>query len=168
MIRLSVEAINAKASYQVVEDARNGIFRFYSDYGVSFAVSFERDELMISGESYQFSITNLEDKPSPRDTKVKDTVMAIVEEFFKKNNVALLYICETGDSKQSMRSRLFNYWFASYKNHVDYLLIPMTVEEQEGVVNFAAMIIRRDNPNFNNLVSEFVNTINMFNEKPER
>lgn len=37
---------------------------------------------------------------SPRDSKVRETVMCIVDEFFRKNQAALLYICETGDGMQ--------------------------------------------------------------------
>ena len=33
--------------------------------------------------------------------------------------------------------------------------------------HYAALIIRRDNPKFNDLVTEFTNTITMLNSKPE-
>ena len=37
----------------------------------------------------------------------------------------------------------------------------------EGVDNYAAMILRKDNPRFVDYVSEFNNTVNMFMLKPE-
>lgn len=168
MKALSLQRINAHSPYEVSCDNHWGVYKFVSDYGVSFGVSFDLDLTMTSGEAYQFSIINYESKPSPRDEKVRATVMSIVEEFFIQNNAALLYICETGDGKQKMRSRLFYYWFEAYKNHSDFLILPMTVEEEDGVQNFAALIIRRDNPNFNDVVTEFVSTINMLNDKPQQ
>ena len=36
----------------------------------------------------------------------------------------------------------------------------------EGVDNYAAMILRKDNPKFVDYVSEFNSTINMFKVKP--
>ena len=45
-------------------------FRFVTDFGVIYYVSFLEDELMLSDESYQFIIANtclLYTSPSPRD-----------------------------------------------------------------------------------------------------
>ena len=39
--------------------------------------------------------------------KVRETILAIVEEFFAKNNAAFLYICDTSGGMQKMRNRLF-------------------------------------------------------------
>lgn len=62
-----------------------------------------------------FLSSNVNKIPSPRDLKMRDTVMLIIENFFNMNEAALLYICESGDGKQHMRSRLFEYWFSSYQ-----------------------------------------------------
>ena len=43
--------------------------------------------------------------------KVRETILAIVEEFFAKNNAAFLYICDTSGGLQKMRNRLFKYWY---------------------------------------------------------
>ena len=142
------------------------MYKFVSDYGVSFSVAFDVNDLLESGESYQFALTNYEGKQSPRDAKVRATVLCIVEEFFRKNQAALLYICETGDGMQKMRSRLFTFWFGVYAEHEDYLFLPQVVYDEEDNENYAALIIRRDNPQFNDLVTEFTNTITLLNGKP--
>ena len=41
------------------------------------------------------------------------------------------------------------------------------IQDLEGVDNYAAMILRKDNPHFVDYVSEFNNTVNMFMLKPE-
>lgn len=71
-----------------------------TDNDVKLAVSFMYDDMIIQEGAYQLIIANLNNRKSPRDTKVKDTIMSIVEEFFDKNQVALLYICSTGDGNR--------------------------------------------------------------------
>ena len=46
--------------------------------------------MLENGESYQFALTNYEGAKSPRDSKVRETVLAIVEEFFRENEVPFL------------------------------------------------------------------------------
>ena len=130
-------------------------------------ISFEKDDILQSGIVYQFGISNPQGTKSPRDPKVRNTIRAIIEEFFKKNKAALLYICETGDDMQKMRSRLFQYWFSIYNEREEYLFPPQIVYDEEENENYAALIIRKDNPCFVELVSEFTDTINLLNGKPE-
>ncbi len=82
------------------------------------------------------------------------------------NEAALLYICESGDGKQYMRSRLFEYWFSSYQMKDKFILMPVSIEDMEGIENLAALIIRKDNPNIIDIVAEFSNTVAMFRVKP--
>lgn len=167
MVELSLDRINAVAPYQVQLDSRTGLYKFVSDYQAWFSVAFEENDLLQSGESYQFALTNYEGKKSPRDNKVRITILAIIGEFFAKNEAALLYICETGDGMQKMRNRLFHFWFGVYAEHDEFLFLPQVVYDEEDNENYAALIIRRDNPKFNDLVTEFTNTITLLNTKPD-
>lgn len=92
MNELSLDNINSISPYRVDYDDTTKLFKFVSDYHVGFSVAFDENDLLQSGESYQFALTNYEGKKSPRDNKVRATVLAIVEEFFSKNEAALLYI----------------------------------------------------------------------------
>ena len=52
------------------------------------------------------------------DIKLRQTITAIIEEFFEVNgNEVMLYITETGDGKQMFRNRLFVRWFNMYNQH---------------------------------------------------
>lgn len=86
---------------------------------------------------------------------------------FVKIKLHYYNICETGDGMQKMRSRLFSYWFSVYAENDDFLFLPQVVYDEEENENYAALIIRRDNPLFNDLVSEFTNTITLLNGKPD-
>ncbi|WP_367397067.1 DUF6169 family protein [Segatella copri] len=108
--------------------------------------------------------------PQPLETQNKSPNLlffAFLVILFRKNQAALLYICETGDGMQKMRSRLFSFWFSVYAEHDNFLFLPQIVYDEEENENYAALIIRRDNPRFNDLVSEFTNTITLLNGKPD-
>jgi len=167
MEKLSLDAINAKSEYYVKKEDDEGTYSFTTDNMTEFFISFEKDDILRSGIVYQFGISNPQGKKSPRDHKVRITILAIIEEFFNKNKAALLYICETGDGMQKMRSRLFQYWFSVYNEKEEYLFLPQVVYDEEDNENYAALIIRKDNPCFVELVSEFTETINLLNGKPD-
>jgi len=167
MKALPLDAINASAPYEVYWHEASRTYRFRSDYDVVLAIGFDEDDIIETAETYIFSIINVNNVPSPRDLKMRDTVMLIIEGFFNMNQAALLYICESGDGKQQMRSRLFEFWFSTYRLKDEFLLMPVSIEDVEGMENFAALIIRKDNPKFIDIVSEFSNTVAMFRVKPE-
>lgn len=128
-------------------------------------VGFEEDDLL-SSESYQFTILNGNGKPSPRDNDVKKTIFSIIKEFFRVNNATMLYICETGDNKQAMRSRLFSRWFSTFADKGKYSILQSSIVDREGVDNFFAVILRNDNPNIAQVIAEFTSNVKFFRHKP--
>ena len=54
-----------------------------------------------------------------------------------------------------------------YNEKEEYLFLPQVVYDEEENENYAALIIRKDNPCFVELVSEFTETINLLNGKPD-
>ena len=166
MIPLSLDKINSVSPYEVQMVLEPNTYRFVTEYGVEIAISFDLDDILEGGESYMFNITNVNKQRSPRDLRVRDTVISIIDNFFEVNSVALLYICETEDRKQAMRNRLFDSWFAYANSQEQYVIMVANIHDLEGVDNYAAMILRKDNPKFVDYVSEFNSTINMFRVKP--
>ena len=163
---LSVESINENSPYKVQYATNKSFVIFKTDYDVHYLVGFEYDDSSFDFATYQLVIINTNNKKSPRDPKVKDTIIAIIEDFFSNNENVLLYICETGDAKQSMRNRLFQYWFSAYFNKAQFTFVSASVKDEEGIINNAAIILRTDNPNMPYIVSEFSKTINLLNNKP--
>lgn len=108
MQSLSLEHINEKSSYQVEPTDKVGFYQFFTDGGVHYFIGFMEDDVLFVKNSYQLIIANLNNHKSPRDSKVRDTIVSIVDEFFNRNNSTLLYICETGDDKQRMRIAYLN------------------------------------------------------------
>ena len=115
--------------------------------------------------AYQFYINNESHRPSPNDEKLKATVFRIIEAFFAANPDILLYICETGDGRQSFRSRLFIRWFNNYAGRDQFVM--QTAEVQEGETkNFAALIVQKSNPRLKEILAEFDETISILTNKP--
>lgn len=146
---------------------RGAGFYFTTDYGVDYKVCFLDSDLLVSDEAYELVIANINNKKSPRDRKLRNTVMAIVYEFFEKNNMTLLYICETGDNKQTLRSRLFEYWYRTSPRNSEFYVSSINVKDIDGVQNFATIILRLDNPKIKDIVSEFIDTSRILNDKPQ-
>lgn len=162
---ISVDEINAHAPYHVDIDAKSGALGFVTDSGVDIVVDFMEDDLILSDVSYQLVISNANNRKSPRDKKLKYTILAIVEEFFKKNQAAILYICETGDGKQEMRGRLFSYWFNAYEYNTQFSMMTTCVRDEDGILNFAALLLRTDNPKFVEIINEFSLTTQTLRDK---
>lgn len=167
MIDLSIQRLNASVPYKVVQSEEKGFYEFFTVHDVHYSVGFLEDDLLMQEEAYQLIIANVNHRFSPRDAKVRDTVIGIVDEFFHENNTTLLYICETGDGKQSMRNRLFQYWFSSYRHKVLFTMMSSSVIDAEGVVNYATIILRNDNPRFAQILEEYTQSIQLLSNKPE-
>lgn len=167
MVNISAERINKTAPYKVEKNSRKEYVDFTTDFGVEYSVGYERSELMKSVETYEFVIVNVNHMKSPRDPKLRDTIMAIVYDFFLSSELAMLYICETGDEKQSMRDRLFRYWAATNPRFDAFSVWSAGVKDGDGVMNFATLILRNDNPKMQEAAAEFAATVKMLNEKPK-
>ena len=164
MNRLNLSEINLNIPYTIWEKA--GSYLFKTDYGIVYKISFMEDDTIWDSGAYQFLITNLSNSASPNDSKLKLTILYILESFFKVNNDILLYICETGDGKQAMRNRLFIRWFQQYSEHHLYYFKTLEIQA-EGIMNFAAIIVRFDNPKINEIIQEFDMIANTLGDKPD-
>lgn len=89
---LSLKRINENSSYPVEIAGEDGFYQFFTDGGVHYSVGFMEDDILLSQNSYQLIIANINNHKSPRDRKVRDTIIAIVDEFFRNNNSTTLYL----------------------------------------------------------------------------
>lgn len=146
---------------------KEGCFEFYTKYGVHYSIEFLRDDIMLSNEAYQLSIINVNHQSSPKDVSVRDTILSLINEFFRQNITTLLYICETGDGKQAMRNRLFNTWFSSESQKGNYIFMAAEIVDMEGITNYAAIIVPVIHPNLQSIIAEFTETVQLLSDKPQ-
>lgn len=65
---------------------------------VTYRVGFVPNESIWEEGAYEFFITNDSHEPSPNDPKIRQSVVAIIEEFFYDNPDVLLYQCDTSEN----------------------------------------------------------------------
>lgn len=161
---LPLSYINDKAPYKVTI-GENEEIEFVTEYGVEYRIFFMEDSSIWEDNAYQFLINKKNRKASPNDIKLKETILAIIEAFFLSNPYILLYICETGDSLQAARNRLFVKWFHESENRERYYFKDVTVHA-DGIDNFAALILQKSNPEIKSIISQFDEFISLMQNKP--
>ena len=158
MSQLNIENVNRKAPYSVVQiEGFPHLYYFHTDYGVDYEISIKASDLFIPSGAYVLDIRNIYNQPSPGDDKLRLTLLAIIEEFFRCNNDVMLYVTETRDKKQAVRNRLFVRWFNMYELHNQYV-IRTAQGMMDGQMNFMAIIVRKDNPKLRMAIDEFEET----------
>ena len=79
MNSLSLSAINVLSSYEV-SAVNDGCYQFFTDHGVHCTVEFVLDDSLMSRETYHLVIVNVNHQKSPSDVKVRDTIIAIIDD----------------------------------------------------------------------------------------
>ena len=92
MNKLNLSQINILAPYPVWYEGAELLFK--TDHNILYSAAFELDD-MLNIKAYWFRITNRSGKKSPNDKKVQQTIIHIIEEFFRTNPDILLYIYAT-------------------------------------------------------------------------
>jgi len=153
MIQLSAENINLTAPYQV-ETINDLSVSFVTDNDVCYDVGFYEDHIFSIDGAFHFYISNADHKHAPNDPKVLATVIAVIEEFFRQEPMVMLYICDPRDHRQAARNRLYLHWFNDYINNSDFRLYSESVI-YKSVDYYAGLIMRKDNPYYDDVVATF-------------
>ena len=154
MYALDLDRLNLRSPYHVWQ-VKDGVYAFDTEYGVGYEIGLSVNVEMLQMEVCAFDINNTSHKPSPNDHKLRDTVLAIIEEFFHSNGGVLLYICATGDGMQKFRFRLFLRWFNTYEHRELYEL--RTIEEvmDDETPNYGAIIVEKIHPDLDLILARF-------------
>jgi len=158
MKQLDITLINQLAPYKI--ELKNGEYIFETDYNIRYSVWFEQDPISPI-PAYWFNLTNRSMKASPSDVKIRTTIIFILEEFFHQNPDILLYLCDSANEQQAMRSRLFLRWFNAYGQQADYYTRTEMVKDGKEE-NYIAIIVKRTHPQFNSIINTFDKQIAMF------
>lgn len=150
---LHIERINETSPY-FVSPSTQGTVTFTTRYGVNYEVGFTLDYSLGIEGVYQFYISNINQVTAPRDEKVRETVIAVIEEFFRANEYAMLYVCDVSDGRQGVRNRMFHHWFEMYNHNGQYQLLSAEASF-EGETYYASLLIHRQNPMFQQFAASF-------------
>lgn len=118
-MKLDVDKINEKSPY-FVNSIEDSYVSFQTDYGVKYYAGFDPDDVSLPEEQvWQFAIVNINNKKSPRDSKVRQTIIAIVENFFFRT----MRLCFTFAKRETANSRCVT----------DYLVIGSIIIKRIGM-----------------------------------
>ncbi len=159
MNRLLTDRINDHSPYDVEYD--DNLLVFTTEHGLTYAVDFD-DDANPYFTAYWLNLRNVYGQPSPGDKKVAQTLICIIEEFFRQNPDVLLYICSSADGHQAQRARLFMRWFNGAEQQKLY--VSRTVEVKgEGKIEYVALLAQRNHPDIDKILLRFDEEIAMFN-----
>ena len=159
MNKLDINRINEYASYKVEVEENDYIFE--TDYNIQYGVSVDPEEMGDGLNAYWFNLSNRSGKPSPNDSKIRETIIFILEEFFRANPDILLYMCDNANDQQAMRSRLFLRWFNAYGQQAEYYTRTEMIKD-EAEENYIAIIVKRTHPQLPTIIDVFDKQIAMF------
>ena len=135
---LNLDRLNTRAPYSVWS-VGEGVFGFKTDHNVMLRIYLDKN--------------------------IRETIFYIIEEFFDSNPDILLYQCETGDSKQAARDRLFVRWFKEYAGNEKYCIRVAKIVA-ENVEHYTAIILQQTNPELEKIVNDFDNFMGFLQNKP--
>ena len=162
MNALSLDYINSKSPY-LVKLADDGDYVFQTAKGVIYGIGFIENDALGGCETYQLSISNQNKLHASYDPDVKNTTLVIVDEFFRENLDGLLYMCDTSDSREAARNRLFLRWFEEYADPERFTIKTASVViEGQGI--YAAIIVENRNPLAKAIIDDFELTAKMLTE----
>ena len=99
MVTIDLKHVNESAPYALrLAPYAQLSYILTTDYGVNYTLSFMPSDLMPEIEAYEFAISNTNHRKSPRDPKLRQTILTLVYEFFRTREAVMLYLCETGDA----------------------------------------------------------------------
>lgn len=165
MNALNLVTINTFSPYLVW--STGDVYYFETEHGVEYSVDFDLDDNPYF-EAYWVNLNNLNRKVSPGDVKIAQTLICIIEEFFRQNPQILLYMCSRKDDQQAQRARLFLRWFKGAEQQQKYLIKATDVKGEtmdgKNIIEYVAMIVPRSHPHLDDVVRIYEEEIQLFNE----
>lgn len=152
MLKISIDKINLLSPYEVTYADDFGALRFITNQGRTYRVGFVEESLMSFPGVYQFFIQA--DTHTRNDAELFATIISILEIYFESGALALSYICDTRDGRQSARNRLFISWFNNYPFNSEYTFINKRLEVED-TEYYISLIVRMDDPLSESVLSEF-------------
>lgn len=163
MNALDINRINVNSPYKVWSEGN--VIRFETNYGIRYAVDFDYEANPLY-TAYWLNLINESHKSSPNDKLTPQTLICIVEEFFRQNPDILLYLCSTENEQQEQRARLFLRWFNGYEQQQKYVIrtgdVPNITPEGKPTNEYVALIVQRTHPQLQTILDLFDEEIAMF------
>ena len=163
MKQLCLDRINEIAPYEVSIEGKEYVFNTIN--GIRYEVRFFEEQPIGGCETWQFSFAKANEGSTSEDPYVRFTLFAIIDEFFIENEDVLLYVCDTSDSREAARNRLFIRWF-KHSAQPDRFTIRSANATIEGQGFYTAIIVENRNPLLTDITADFDKTAVSLTNKP--
>ncbi len=149
--------------YNYVFDEITHTYNFTTRNNILYRIAFIVDETFssISGETYsniyQIIIEKADDSlVEPFDQKVSKTIEDIIENFFRKVENALIYVCDDDDKKAKLRFQIFDRWYnnSKYKQSIVKIdkILQLNVSESIVTKIYTSFMFHKANSNYEKLI----------------
>lgn len=134
-----------------VSETEHG-YSFITDSGVEYFLTFFEYPPIddsLSTKIYMFNIDRTCRYGGQNDEKVRNTILLVLNDFFEKNDDALIALTDTLDDKQAARYRLFNYWFKKFSaDRLEKLDVSFS---DNGVTMYVSLMFKKSHLDADNL-----------------
>lgn len=144
--------LNDLLPYKVFSIDENTSF-FVTDNDITYYIEFFNYSYMFPpkaklGSLYTFNFYPSKEQSKKRfksDIKIKATILDVLSKFFNANNKALVTICDSTDSKEIYRHKLFDKWFVELETlFVEKYDCKTTIED---IILYNSLLIYSKHPN---------------------
>lgn len=146
------------------QDGKDKSYFFETKHGYLYQIKFKEssyifsDLISVRPNSYEFVIDLVNIIDSSKivfDSLIPNTIAEIYKDFFERfGRSTVVYIIDSSDSRESARKRKFDRWVEMFKGD-EYFKIDAEIIDNENNRIYSSLIIKTDNPNFNEIVKYF-------------
>lgn len=101
--------------YYKEQGADGPYFYFYTELNLIYYVAFRNmsQETFPLNNVYSLDFGEIDGKKGKKDTKISSTILSIIIEFLETDqSLVIHFLCDSADSRQLNRKRLFSRWFS--------------------------------------------------------
>lgn len=146
------------------QDGKDKSYFFETKNGYLYQIKFKEssyifsDLISVRPNSYEFVIDLVNIIDSSKivfDSLIPNTIVEIYKDFFERfGRSTVVYIIDSSDSRESARKRKFDRWVEMFKGD-EYFKIDAEIIDNENNRIYSSLIIKTDNPNFNEIIKYF-------------
>lgn len=161
--------------YNYVFDGITNTYNFTTKNDILYRVAFLVDETFSAiahkeiSNIFQLVIEKITDNREPLDAKVSTTIEHIVEQFFRKAENSLVYVCSEDDDKAALRFEVFDRWYkkSKYKDLITKIdnVIRVKITETDYEIIYTSFMFHKENPNYPELIEIYRQLEKSINEK---
>lgn len=140
--------------YDVVEEGEL-MYSFTTVHGIEYRVYFLDYSAYLPGFGgvYSFNIEPENEIPHPIDSRIAQTVVHILRQFFSNHENSMIMVCDNSDGKELKREKLFSRWFTFYNDGTIRKFDASSGNEYYTL--YVSLFVHEHNPHIRDLVAAF-------------